>query len=103
MGERSFAHTCESGAGHRSWLRGSVNVAKWYVNHAAACNLGALLRELLGVRTPRSLQGGSPAVRGALLGWVRPSCNCPGVLSHSRAPGKPWPGMIPSPAAARIG
>ena len=59
--ERSFAHMCETGAGRRSWLRGLVNVAKRYVIHAAAYNLGVILRKLLGIGTPRSLQGRAAA------------------------------------------
>jgi transposase len=65
--ERSFAHTCETGAGRRSWLRGLVNVAKRYVIHAAAYNLGVILRKLFGVGTPRSLQGRAAAACAALL------------------------------------
>lgn len=45
--ERSFAHTCETGAGRRSWLRGLVNVSERYVIHAAY-NLGVILRKLFG-------------------------------------------------------
>jgi len=63
--ERSFAHTCETGAGRRSWLRGLVNVAKRYVIHAAAYNLGVILRKLFGVGTPRSLQGRAAAAGAA--------------------------------------
>jgi transposase len=65
--ERSFAHTCETGAGRRSWLRGLVNVAKRYLIHGAAYNLGVLMRKLFGVGTPRSLQGGAAALCAALL------------------------------------
>jgi transposase len=65
--ERSFAHTCETGAGRRSWLRGLGNAAKRHVIHAAAYNLGVLMRKLFGVGTPRSLQGGSAGVCAALL------------------------------------
>jgi len=68
--ERSFAHTCETGAGRRSWLRGLVNVAKRYVIHAAGYNLGVLMRKLFGVGTPRSLQGGSGALCAALLALI---------------------------------
>jgi len=63
--ERSFAHTCETGGGRRSWLRGLVNVAKRYVIQAAAYNLGVILRKLFGVGTPRSLQG-----RAAACVWL---------------------------------
>jgi hypothetical protein len=65
--ERSFAHTCETGAGRRSWLRGLVNVAKRYVIHAAAYNLGVILRKLFGIGTPRSLQGRAAAACAALF------------------------------------
>lgn len=65
--ERSFAHTCETGAGRRSWLRGPENVAKRYVIHAAAHNLGVILRKLFGVGTPRSLQDRAVAACAALL------------------------------------
>jgi len=53
--ERSFAHTCESGAARRSWLRGLDKIRKRYTIHAAARNLGTLLRKLIGVGTPREL------------------------------------------------
>ena len=69
--ERSFAHTCETGAGRRSWLRGLVNVSKRYVIHAAAYNLGVILRKLFGVGTPRSLQGRAAAACAALLAMLR--------------------------------
>jgi transposase len=65
--ERSFAHTCETGGGRRSWLRGLENVAKRYVIHAAAHNLGVILRKLFGVGTPRSLQDRAVAACAALL------------------------------------
>lgn len=63
--ERSFAHTCETGAGRRSWLRGLVNVSKRYVIHAAAHNLGVILRKPFGIGTPRSLQGRAAAACAA--------------------------------------
>jgi len=56
--ERSFAHTCETGGARRSWLRGIGNVFKRYAIHAAAHNLGILMRALFGVGTPRTLQDG---------------------------------------------
>lgn len=65
--ERRFAHTCETGGGRRSWLRGLVNVSKRYVIHAAAYNLGVILRKLFGVGTPRSLQGRAVAACAAVF------------------------------------
>ncbi len=72
--ERSFAHTCETGGGRRSWLRGLMNVSKRYVIHAAAYNLGVILRKLFGVGTPRSLQGRAAAACAALLAVLRALC-----------------------------
>jgi hypothetical protein len=69
--ERSFAHTCETGAGRRSWLRGLVNVTKRYLIHGAAYNLGVLMRKLFGVGTPRSLQGAAAVVCAELLAALR--------------------------------
>jgi len=56
--ERSFAHTCRSGAARRTWLRGVENVKKRYVIHVAARNLGTIMRSLFGVGTPRSMRRG---------------------------------------------
>lgn len=70
IGERGFAHTCETGGGRRSWLRGLVNVAKRYVIQGAAHNLGVLMRKLTGVGTPRSLQGASAAACAALSALI---------------------------------
>jgi len=61
--ERSFAHTLETGAMRRTWLRGHANILKRYLVHVAAFNLGVVMRKLLGVGTPRGLA----ALRAALL------------------------------------
>ncbi len=48
-----------------------MNVSKRYVIHAAAYNLGVILRKLLGVGTPRSLQGrAAAAIAWALCRWI---------------------------------
>ena len=52
--ERSFAHVCETGGGRRSWLRGTVNVAKAHLLRCAAHNLALLLRKTFGLAKPRS-------------------------------------------------
>lgn len=51
--ERTFAHTCDTGGGRRSWLRGIENVEKRYLLQAAAHNLAVVLRKLLGAGKPR--------------------------------------------------
>jgi hypothetical protein len=68
--ERSFAHTCETGGARRTWLRGTVNVAKRYLIHVAARNLGVIMRALFGIGTPRTLQGRLLALVLALWGPI---------------------------------
>ncbi|HLJ97954.1 MAG TPA: transposase [Gemmataceae bacterium] len=63
--ERSFAHVCETGGGRRTWLRGLLKVTKRYVVQVAAHNMGLLMRKLLGMGKPRTLQGG-----GGCSAWV---------------------------------
>lgn len=53
--ERTFAHLCETGAHRRTRLRGRDNVSKRYLIHAAAANLGLVLRTILGRGTPRGM------------------------------------------------
>jgi transposase len=55
--ERPFAHMYETGGMRRVHVRGHENVLKRVLLHAAALNLGLLMRTLFGVGTPRSLQG----------------------------------------------
>lgn len=54
--ERSFAHSCETGGGRRSWLRGLVNVTKRYLAQMTGYNLGVIMRHLVGIGKPRVLQ-----------------------------------------------
>jgi transposase len=60
--ERPNAHLYETGGLRRTHLRGHTNIAKRLLVHAAACNLGLLMRHLIGIGTPRSLQGCAAAV-----------------------------------------
>jgi transposase len=55
--ERSFAHTYDTGGMRRTHLRGSTNILKRVLIHASGFNLGLVMRRLIGVGTPRSLQG----------------------------------------------
>ena len=55
--ERSFAHAYETGGLQRTHLRGHRNILKRLLIHIAGFNLGVLFRHLIGVGTPRSLQG----------------------------------------------
>ena len=68
--ERPFAHLYETGRMRRVHLRGHANILKRVLLQAGALNLGLLMRQLVGIGTPRSLQGRAGAllrVVGALL------------------------------------
>ena len=65
--ERPFAHLYETGGMRRVHLRGRTNIRKRVLIHAGGFNLGLLVRQLLGVGTPRGLQGRRTAVLATLL------------------------------------
>jgi transposase len=54
LAERSFAHAYETGGMRRLHLRGRGNILKRLLIHVAACNLGLIMRQLLGAGTPRA-------------------------------------------------
>ena len=53
--ERTFAHLCDTGGAHRTWLRGLEKVRKRYLSAVMAYNLGRIMRLLLGAGKPRHL------------------------------------------------
>jgi hypothetical protein len=55
--ERSFAHVCDTGGARRTWLRGLTSVAKRHLMMVAARNLSTIMRAIIGIGGPRSLQG----------------------------------------------
>jgi transposase len=63
--ERSFQHTLDRGGMRHTWLRGRANVHKRYLMQVAACNLGLVMRTLLGAGTPKGV-----AARGEALLWL---------------------------------
>jgi transposase len=65
--ERPFAHLYETGGMRRAHLRGHTNILKRLLIHTGGFNLGLLMRHLIGVGTPRGLQGRLCAVVAALL------------------------------------
>ncbi len=67
--ERSFAHCLETGAMRRTHLRGHDNIAKRYLVHVAAFNLGLMMRRLIGVGTPKGLS--RRAVAALEAAWER--------------------------------
>lgn len=65
--ERPHAHLYETGALRRTHLRGHTNILKRVLIHTGGFNLGLIMRQLIGVGTPRGLQGRLAAVIAALL------------------------------------
>ena len=55
--ERGFAHLLVTGGLRRVHIRGQEEIRKRMLIHAAAFNLGLLMRKRFGVGTPRALQG----------------------------------------------
>jgi transposase len=69
--ERPFAHLYDTGGMRRVYLRGHTNLRKRVLIHAGGFNLGLLMRQLIGVGTPRGLQGRLAAALAALLVLLR--------------------------------
>jgi len=69
--ERPFAHLYETGGMRRVYLRGHTNILKRLLIHTGGFNLGLLMRQLIGVGTPRGLQGRLIAVVATLLALAR--------------------------------
>jgi hypothetical protein len=68
--ERPFAHLYEAGGMRRVHLRGHSNILKRLLIHTGGFNLGLLMRQLIGVGTPRGLQGRLSEVVAALLALI---------------------------------
>ena len=71
--ERPNAHLYETGGLRRTHLRGHANILKRLLVHVGGFNLGLLMRTLVGVGTPRGLQGRLAALVTLVLAlWTRP-------------------------------
>jgi transposase len=69
--ERAFAHLYETGRMRRVHLREHANFLKRLLIHTGAFNLGLLMRQLIGVGTPRALQGRLVAALSAMVTLIR--------------------------------
>jgi hypothetical protein len=65
--ERPNAHLYETGRMRRTHLRGHANILKRLFVHIGGFNLGLLMRTLIGVGTPRGLQGRLAALMALVL------------------------------------
>jgi hypothetical protein len=102
--ERPFAHLYGTGGLRRVYLRGHTNIRKRLLIHAGGCNLGLLMRALIGVGTPRGLQGRLAAVLVTLLTLLRTLL---GTITGHRSPLRRFSGReglsIASTPVAQIG
>jgi transposase len=67
--ERPNAHLYETGGMRRTHLRGHANILKRLFVHIGGFNLGLFMRTLIGVGTPRGLQGRVALVVAMLVAW----------------------------------
>jgi len=65
--ERSFAHVYDTGGMRRTHLRGHTNILKRLLIHVSGFNLGLVIRQAIGVGTPRGLQDRPVVVIATLL------------------------------------
>jgi transposase len=80
--ERPNAHLYETGRMRRTHLRGHANILKRLFIHIGGFNLGLLMRTLIGIGTPRGLQGHLTAVVALFVAiWTR-------VLGHWHDPSR---------------
>ena len=66
--ERSFEHVLGDGGMRRVHLRGRANIAKRYLIHTAAFNLGLIMRKLTGFGTPKGWADARQACVARVLG-----------------------------------
>ena len=70
--ERPNAHLYETGGMRRTHLRGHANILKRLLVHIGGFNLGLLMRTLIGVGTPRGLQGRLAALMAVVIALWTP-------------------------------
>jgi len=80
--ERTFAHCYETGGMRRLHLRGRDNIAKRVLLHAAAFNVGLLMRVKYGLRKPRSHSRAACALLFDLVEWLRSILACVSVIAR---------------------
>lgn len=88
--ERPFSHLYRTGRMRRTHLRGHENILKRLLVHGGGFNLGLLMRQLVGIGTPRGLQGRLRALLAYLAHLWRL------LIAHSRPLRQP---EVPSVAA----
>ncbi|HZA36103.1 MAG TPA: transposase [Vicinamibacterales bacterium] len=87
--ERPNAHLYATGGMRRTHLRGHANILKRLLVHVSGFNLGLLMRTLVGVGTPRGLQGRLAAVMAMIVTlaahvWSRGRDSSPPTVDRER-------------------
>lgn len=80
--ERAFEHVLDDGGMRRVWLKGREKIAKRYLIHTAAFNLGLVMRKLAGFGTPKGWVDAARAVASACAGWLRAVARHCGLCNH---------------------
>jgi transposase len=75
----------------RTHLRGNTNILKRLLIHAGGFNLGLVMRHLIGVGTPRGLQGRVAVVLVTLSVLIRVVRRCLTAISSSFEVSQPFP------------
>jgi transposase len=84
--ERSFAHLYDTGGMRRTHLRGHSNILKRLLIHAGGFNLGLMMRQLIGLGTPRGLQGRLATVLATLWVFIHATCRRRAAIAVSQSP-----------------
>lgn len=98
--ERTFEHVLDDGGMRRVWLKGREKIAKRYLIHTAAFNLGLLLRKLTGFGTPRGWVDAARAAAAACAGWLRAVARRFGLSNRHGARAAGHAGQWPEAALA---
>jgi transposase len=98
--ERTFEHVLDDGGMRRVWLKGRVKIAKRYLIHTAAFNLGLILRKLTGYGTPRGWVDAARAAALACAGWLRTVARRGGAWNRLWAPSADQAARLPETALA---
>ena len=77
--ERGFQHVLDCGGARRTTLRGRENIRKLYLIKAACANLSLLMRQLVGVGTPRQALAGSHGLVSAFVQTIWGTFGPPGT------------------------
>jgi transposase len=101
--ERPFAHLYRTGRLRRTHVRGHTNIRKRVLIQAGACNLALLMRTLIGVGTPRGLQGRLAALLAMIAALVH-RCWTPNThLDAEHQPNSSTRGPLLSPDLPLLG